>query len=95
MSTPMPMSGPPPGLAQLPPGPPGMGAPPMGGDPVTQLSTMVGGLQQQQAQNDAAATGALMVLGQLLSQQASPQAIDAQSSPGPMVPQAPGAVPGQ
>lgn len=85
----MPMGGPPPGLAQLPPQPPGMGAPPIGGgDPVSQLSTMVGGLQQQQAQNDAAAQGALMVLGQLLSQQASPQAVDAQSSPGPMVPNA-------
>lgn len=89
----MPLGPPPAGLAQLPPGPPGMGAPPMGGDPVTALSTMVGGLQQQQQQTDAAATGALMVLGQLLSQQASPQAIDAQSSPGPMVPNT-GPVPG-
>lgn len=66
-----------------------MGAPPMaGGDPVSQLAAQVGQLQQQQAGTDAAAQGALMVLGQLLSQQASPQAVDAQSSPGPMVPNA-------
>jgi outer membrane protein TolC len=84
------MMGPPPqGLAQLPPGPPGMGAPPP--DPVEALSTAAAGMQQQQAQLQAGATGAMMALAQILGQQASPEAEAAQTSPGPMLPPSAGA----
>lgn len=84
------MLGPPPqGLAQLPPGPPGMGATPMGGNPVQALSATVAGIEQQQAQQDAAATSALMMLAQLLGDQASPEAVAAQTSPSPGLPTAP------
>lgn len=84
------LSPPPPGagLAQLPPGPPGMGAPPQG-NPVQALSGAVAGLEQQQQQQDAAATGALMMLAQLLGNQASPEAVAAQTSPSPGLPPAP------
>lgn len=81
------MGGPPPGLAQLPPGPPGMGAPPMGGgDPVSTLTAAVGQMDAQKQQQDAVATTMLMALASALQDQASPQAVAAQASPGPMLP---------
>lgn len=64
-------------------------------DPVAQLSIATMALQAQsqqaqaqQQQADTAATGALQALAQLLATQASPEAVGAQSSPGPMVPNA-------
>jgi hypothetical protein len=89
MSVPAGLMGPPPGagLAQLPPGPPGMGTPPPP-NPIEQLSQAADGLTQ-------AGQGAMMILAQLLGQQASPEAVAAQTSPGPMLPSGPGMVPGQ
>jgi hypothetical protein len=85
MSVPADLMGPPPGpsLAQLPPGPPGMGAPPPPADPISQLSSAAQGLT-------AAGEGAMMILAQLLGQQASPEAMAAQTSPGPALPPGPG-----
>jgi hypothetical protein len=82
----MPLGGPPPGLAQLPPMAPGAGLPPAPTDPVSQLSQQVMGLQQLQQSQDAAATGASMMLAQLLANEASPEAVAAQSSPSPGLP---------
>lgn len=85
------MGMPPDMLGQPPPGmAPGMGAPPPapmgGGSPVAALGAAVAGLDQQQQMVDAAATNALMALASALQDQASPQAVAAQSSPGPLLP---------
>jgi hypothetical protein len=70
-----------------------MGAAPV--DPVQQLSTVASGLEQDVAAKQAAASGAMMALAQMLAQQASPEAVAAQTSPGPMLPSGAGMVPGQ
>jgi hypothetical protein len=84
------VGGPPPGLT----GPPaGMAGPPPaplgGGSPVQALGAAVAQLDSQQQMQDAAATNALMALAQALDGQASPQAVAAQSSPGPGLPPPP------
>lgn len=76
-----PPGGPPPGPAM---GAPPMGGPQLGGDPISSLSQAAAGLQQDVASKQAAASGAMMVLAQMLGDQPSPQAEAAQSSPGPL-----------
>ena len=83
VSTPMPLGGPPPGLAQLPPMAPGAGLPP---SPAAGLLQQATGLQQASDTINAAATSAQMLLAQMLGDQASPEAMAAQSSPSPGLP---------
>jgi hypothetical protein len=72
------LGGPPPGMGAPPMGPPGLGGPPPApADPVSQLSSAASGLMQ-------AGQTAMMALAQLLGQSASPEAIGAQTSPGPL-----------
>lgn len=93
MSMMMPPPGPPGGLAALPPGPPGGMPQAAPADPVAQLTVATMALQNQaqqgqqmQAQAETAASGTLQALAQLMATQASPEAVGAQSSPGPLAP---------